>query len=155
MSTDNERMSYQLIDGTVTCSSNGVVHPLYDLAHEQQDKLIALAYLGVKSYVLQIASMRKTMTGTKLDKVKTAAAELRNKRADEMFRKGRAAAPKYPKRDRIAALASIKRCTISALTEALKQIPSERADELLNSDEVLAVLKDQEILARVLDLNQV
>jgi hypothetical protein len=133
---DAKRIDMHTPDGGVT--------PIYNLS-ENHDKLMALAFLGVKQYINQNVTRRRAK-GTENDKpslIRMIASELQNKTAESMHQRGRPKAnegPRILKRDRIAALAAIKGVTVTALTEALSRVPEEKAEAVLNSPEVEAHL---------------
>jgi|TARA_R110002012_G_scaffold302341_3_gene503200 hypothetical protein len=121
-----------------------VTIPIYDLA-EDSGKLLALAFLGVKQYLNQNVTRAKGRSEgiSRTELIQTLAVELQNKTPDDMHRRGRPKAsegPRILKRDRIAALASIKGCTVTALTEALNRVASDKVDAVLNSSEVNAFI---------------
>ncbi len=126
----------------------GEAIPIYDLG-ESPEKLIALAFLGVKQYLNQNFTRRKTKESD-VDKVallREIAAELQNKDADTMHKRGRPRVndgPRILKRDRIAALAAIKGCTVTALTEALNRVDPDKAEAVLHSSEVEAFIAAQQ-----------
>jgi hypothetical protein len=125
------------------------VVPIYDLMPESAEKLLALAFLGVKQHINQNVTRRRAK-GSDADKatlIREIAVELQNKTAESMHQRGRPKAnegPRILKRDRIAALAAMKGCTVTALTEALNRVDPEKAEAVLHSPEVEAYIATQQ-----------
>lgn len=132
----------------------GTAIPIYDL-NESPDKLIALAFLGVKQYLNQNLTRRRSKDPDidKVTLIRDIAVELQNKDAVTMHRRGRPKAhegPRILKRDRIAALAAIKGCTVTTLTEALNRVDPAKAEAVLHSSEVESyIAAQQESLAEL------
>ena len=131
---------------------DGETTAIYDL-NESPEKLLALAFLGVKQYINQnVTRLRgRDVEGHAADRVemvRQVAIQLQNKTADAMTQRGRPkldTGPRILKRDRIAALAAIKGCTVSALTEALSRVDDATAEAALHSAAVESYIAQQDV----------
>lgn len=131
---------------------DGETTAVYDL-NESPEKVLALAFLGVKQYINQNVTRLRGRNAdwhpdNRVDAIRQVAIQLQNKTADAMTQRGRPrldTGPRILKRDRIAALAAIKGCTVTALTEALSRVDDATAEAALHSAAVESYIAQQDV----------